>query len=75
MNMDPFAHTVTSEAHEGDFVAGAVNGVAFDTGAFTGTMTITIPTTAPVGTVIPYFCNIHKAAMANRGVVTIVAGP
>lgn len=65
INMDPMPHTVTSEAAPNAFTPGAVGGVQFDTGSFTGTTTFTVPANAPNGTVIPYYCSIHKGAMAT----------
>lgn len=66
------AHSVTSEATQNAFAPGAVSGVSFDTGLFTGTKTFTIPATAPSGTVIPYFCMNHRSAMVTpNGAITI----
>ena len=71
-NQDTAPHSVTSQARQGDFVAGAVNGVSFDSGAFSsGERTITIPTGAASGTVIPYFCKVHLSGMRNNGQITI----
>jgi hypothetical protein len=72
-NEDPFIHTVTSESAPGNYTPGAVNGVEFDTGAFTGTRTISIPGSAPVGTRIPYYCALHGATMVNQGELVVVA--
>jgi plastocyanin len=73
MNMDSTSHTVTSEAAVGQFTPGAVAGVSFNTGAIApnGSATFTIPSSAPDGTVIPFFCQIHLQAMANTGQITI----
>ncbi len=65
VNQDGFQHSVTSEAAAGDFTPGAVGGVQFDTGPFTGTGTFTIPANAVDGTVIPYYCTVHKSMMAT----------
>jgi plastocyanin len=65
VNDDGFPHTVTSEAAAGNFTLGNVAGVQFDTGQFTGTRTFPIPANAPNGTVIPYFCNVHKSMMVT----------
>ena len=65
-------HSVTSESVAGAYTPGVVNGVQFDTGAFTGTTTFTIPSTATAGTVIPYFCTVHLSMM-GPGQITIVA--
>jgi len=70
-NMDSAPHSVTSESAPGMYVAGAVNGVSFDTGIFSDTATFTIPAGAPSGTVVPYFCIVHKAGMRNQGQITI----
>ncbi|MGZ3418088.1 MAG: cupredoxin domain-containing protein [Polyangiales bacterium] len=70
-NVDPEPHSVTSESAEGAFSPGGVNGVSFDTGAFaSGDRTITIPTTAPHGTVVPYYCSVHTSGMP-QGRITI----
>ncbi len=65
-NMDgSIPHSVTSEAKDNDFTPGAAGGVQFDTGSFTGTKTFTIPANAAAGTVIPYYCVVHKGSMAT----------
>ena len=71
-NNDSTAHTVTSETADGDFSPGGVNGVSFDTGSISGggSASITIPGNAPSGTVIPYYCAIHKSMMGN-GHITV----
>ncbi len=65
VNMDAVPHSVTSEATPGAYTPGAVGGVQFDTGVFTGQRTFTIPANAPNGTVIPYYCMVHRGAMAT----------
>jgi plastocyanin len=71
-NMDSTPHSVTSQAKEDDYVKGSVAGISFDTGVFgLGTRTFTVPTTAASGTVVPYFCTVHTADMANDGEITI----
>ncbi len=70
LNRDGVQHDVTSEATAGAFTPGEVAGVAFETGPFTGNMSFTIPSGVPNGTVVPYFCNIHKATM-NTPTATI----
>ncbi len=65
VNRDAMPHSVTSEATSGAFTPGAVGGVQFDTGAFTGQRSFTIPAGAANGTVIPYYCTVHKGAMAT----------
>lgn len=91
VNRDSMAHTVTSETQDNDFVAGAVNGVSFDTGPVqptsdpggggggygylrgaTAGVSITIPASAPSGTVIPFFCSTHTSSMATpNGHITV----
>jgi plastocyanin len=73
VNNDAMPHSVTSQARVNTFVPGAVAGVQFDTGIFSGgTKTFTIPATAANGTVIPYFCRNHMGAMATpNGTVTV----
>jgi plastocyanin len=74
-NEDSVSHSVTSEASMNAYVAGAVDGISFDTGAFPmGTKTFTIPTTAKVGTTIPFFCSVHRSAMP-QGTIVIKAPP
>lgn len=74
VNRDAMPHSVTSEASPGAFTPGAVGGVQFDTGPFTGTRTFTIPANAATGTVIPYYCTVHLGTMATpNGTITIVA--
>ncbi len=67
-------HSLTSQAALGDYVAGAVSGVTFDSGPFAGpeSRTIIIPTTATPSAVIPYFCTVHLSMM-GQGTITIVA--
>jgi plastocyanin len=71
-NSDSVPHSLTSEAAMGNFTLGAVNGVMVDTGLIPGggTATITIPATAPSGTVIPFFCKVHTTMMP-QGTITI----
>jgi plastocyanin len=71
-NNDSVPHSLTSEAAMNNFTLGAVNGVTFDTGIIPagGNATITIPATAPSGTVIMFFCKVHTAAMP-QGMITI----
>ena len=72
-NLDTMAHSVTSQSAPGQFTPGAVAGVSFDTGAFTGERTFVIPASAPPGTLIPYYCIPHPGQMANTGVITVRA--
>jgi plastocyanin len=72
-NFDPYQHTVTSAASAGNFTFGGVNGVEFDTPPFTGIYPLYIPPSAPVGTVVPYFCRLHAGAMLNQGEIAVVA--
>lgn len=65
MNRDAMPHSVTSESMPGAFTPGAVSGVQFDSGAATGTFTFQVPANAPEGTVIPYYCTVHKGVMAT----------
>lgn len=71
-NNDGTSHTVTSEAKDDDYSPGGVNGVAFDTGQITGgsSASFTIPTSAPSGTVIPFYCAVHNSMMGN-GHITV----
>jgi hypothetical protein len=49
-----------------------VSGIAFDTGAFTGTRSFTIPSNAPNGTVIPFYCTVHLGMMVPpNGAITV----
>ena len=71
-NSDSMQHSVTSQTVMNAFTPGAVNGIQFDTGAFTNSGSFTIPTTATVGTVIPYYCTVHLQTM-GQGTITITA--
>jgi plastocyanin len=73
VNEDVTLHSVTSEATTGAYTPGGVNGVTFDTGAFsTGQRTIQIPTTAAAGTVIPFYCTAHLTMMLPpNGTITV----
>ncbi len=71
----PMSHSVTSEAAAGDFTPGSVGGVSFDTGEFTGQTHFVIPSSAPDGIVVPYYCTVHKGVMNTPdGSITIDAG-
>lgn len=75
-NLDSMAHSVTSQSVRAAYTPGAAGGVAFETGAFTGTTTFTIPANATVGTTVPYYCSTHLATMATpNGEIRIVAAP
>jgi len=65
LNQDAMPHSVTSETTEGAFTPGAVDGVQFDTGAFTGQRTFTMPANAVEGAVIPYYCTVHTSTMVT----------
>lgn len=65
VNQDGIPHSVTSEATNDAVTPGAVNGVQFDTGQFTTQQTFTIPANAPQGAVVPYYCTVHRSAMAT----------
>ena len=72
VNKDIEPHSVTSESKPGDFKLGAVNGVQFDSGPVSpdASASITMPATATPGTVVPYFCTVHKSSM-GEGRLTI----
>lgn len=72
-NLDAMTHSVTSQTEPNTFVPGAVAGVSFDTGNFTGETTFVLSPSAPVGTLISYFCRTHPGSMANTGVITVRA--
>jgi plastocyanin len=72
VNQDSMTHSVTSQDTPSAFTPGGVNGIIFDTGAFLGTASFTIPSTAPVGTVVPYYCAVHLSTMGmNQGTITV----
>ena len=71
-NSDSMQHSVTSESVMNAFTPGAVNGIQFDTGAFTTTGSFTVPSTATAGMVIPYYCTVHLQTMGQG---TITVGP
>lgn len=70
-NKDTAQHSVTSQTAAGTYAPGAVAGITFDTGVFVGTRTFTVPASAHSGTVIPYYCTVHGAMMANAGQIVI----
>ena len=72
-NADTTQHSVTSEASPNSYVPGSVSGISFDTGAFgAGTKTFTIPSSAPSGTVVPFYCTVHLTMMATpNGSITV----
>ncbi len=74
-NEDPFPHTLTSESAPGAYTPGAVNGVSFDSDVIpkSSTRTISIPATAPVGTVVPYYSKLDGPSMVNQGEIEVVA--
>lgn len=74
INDDPMPHSVTSESTSGTYTPGAVSGISFDTAPFTGSATFTIPQNAADGTVIPYFCTVHRGSMNTpNGTLTVSA--
>ncbi len=73
-NKDAIPHSVTSEATSGSYTPGAPNGLTpFDTGVFSsGQKTITVPANASPGTVIPYYCTVHRQTMNTpNGTITV----
>jgi plastocyanin len=74
VNGDSVPHSVTSERAPGEFAPGAVGGVSFDTGPFVGERSFAIPADAVPGTVIPFYCSVHRERMRTPdGAVRIVA--
>ncbi|HEX8908182.1 MAG TPA: hypothetical protein VF805_03205 [Anaeromyxobacteraceae bacterium] len=71
----PTVHSMTSEATAGSYTPGAVGGVSFDTGLFTGTRSFTIPSTAVTGTVIPFYCRNHLGMMVDASKLQLTIGP
>ncbi len=74
VNKDGMDHSVTSEASVGSYTPGAPSGVTpFDTGVFaSGQRTFTIPASVAAGTVIPYYCTVHRQAMTTpNGTITV----
>lgn len=72
-NLDAMTHSVTSQSAPGQFTPGSVSGISFDTGVFTGERTFALPSSAPVGTRISYYCRTHPGSMANTALITVVA--
>ena len=72
LNRDLETHSATSESKLGNFTLGAVGGIEFDTGVIEpgGSGTFSVPPTASLGTVIPYFCTVHKSSM-GEGHITV----
>jgi plastocyanin len=72
VNHDSTPHSVTSEASPNAFTPGLAGGVSFDTGVFTGTRSFQLPSGVANGTVIPYYCTVHKGTMNTpNGAITI----
>lgn len=70
INNDSMAHSVTSEAAPDTFIPGGA--IPFDTTPFTGRASFMLPASAPAGTVLNYFCTVHKGTMVTRnGTITI----
>jgi plastocyanin len=75
LNRDADAHSVTSQTSAGAFEPGGVAGITFDTGIFTGSASFTVPSNAPEGTVVPYYCSSHLDTMVTpTGTIRIAAG-
>jgi len=73
LNFDaPMIHSVTSEAVPGSYTHNT-GGISFDTGMITGgSASFTLPTSAPAGTVLNYFCTVHLATMLTpNGTITV----
>ncbi len=73
-NRDAMPHSVTSEVLVGAYTPGAPNGITpFDTGVFSlAQRTFTVPANATAGTVIPYYCTVHRQLMATpNGTITV----
>jgi plastocyanin len=64
LNSDATQHSVTSETTSGTYTPGAVSGISFDTGAFNGSASFTIPSSAASGTVVPFYCTVHRTTMS-----------
>jgi plastocyanin len=75
LNQDAHPHTATSAAAPGTYTRGEVAGVGFDTGLIEAGVSgqFTIPASAPVGTVVPYFDAILQGAMLNQADLTVTA--
>ncbi len=71
-NHDAEPHSVTSEANMNDFTNNAVQGVRFDTGSIGpgASGEFTVLSSAASGTIVPYYCSVHKSTMM-QGTVTI----
>ena len=87
-NNDGLEHDVSRQTADNTFTPGTVAGVSFmalvpaasggsggpygGSGGTPGTTSFTIPAGTPSGTVIPYYCNIHKNTMATpNGHITV----
>jgi plastocyanin len=76
VNGDSAPHSVTSERAPGEFAPGAVGGVSFDTGAFVGERSFAIPVDAVPGTIVPFYCSVHRERMRTPdGAIRVVAAP
>jgi plastocyanin len=73
LNMDTAPHSATSAPSPGRLVPGAVDGVSFDTGRFLGEeRTFTIPEDAVPGTIIPYYCTVHRDWQHGVGRIVVI---
>ena len=71
-NADSVPHSVTSAAAADSYLPSAVAGVGFDTGVFSqGERSFIVAAAAPSGTVVPYYCAVHKNAMKNAARITV----
>ena len=81
VNHDVEPHSVTSEAAPGLYEPGGVADVQFDTQPFqdgAGPRLLTIPADVPDGTVVPFYCTVHRGSMLPPdGNITVsrAAGP
>jgi len=74
VNTDTVAHHIVSEAALGAFTPGSPAAAAapFDSGPFTGVKTFALKAGIPEATILPFYCEIHKAAEATpNGTITI----
>jgi plastocyanin len=75
-NQDDFDHWLASETAPGQYVYAKVGEVGINVYVFSRSeQSFSIPTTAAVGTVVPYFCVLSTSAMINQGQITIVSPP
>ena len=73
LNLDTAPHSATSAPHPGRLVPGESDGISFDTGEFLGEeRSFTIPADAVPGSMVPFYCTVHRDYEHGVGRLTVV---